>query len=80
MAGYDLGDLVGASEIAERLGLTSSSVIRDWKRRHPDFPAPVLETEDGTRLALARCQGLGRSDRQASLVVRSKCRRPSQPW
>jgi hypothetical protein len=39
---YDIDDLVGAAEIAERLGLTSSSVVRDWRRRHPAFPAPVL--------------------------------------
>lgn len=41
-AAYDIDDLVGAAEIAERLGLTSSSVVRDWKRRHADFPTPVL--------------------------------------
>jgi len=41
-AKYDVDDLVGASEIADRLGLASSSVVRDWRRRHADFPAPVL--------------------------------------
>jgi hypothetical protein len=38
---FDVDDLVGAAEIAERLGLASSSVVRDWRRRHADFPAPV---------------------------------------
>lgn len=38
---FDVDDLVGAAEIAERLGLASSSVVRDWRRRHADFPHPV---------------------------------------
>jgi len=38
---YELDDLVGAAEIADRLGLSSTSVIHDWRRRHPEFPAPV---------------------------------------
>ena len=38
---FDIDDLVGAAEIAERLGLASSSVVRDWRRRHADFPQPV---------------------------------------
>ena len=37
----DLDDLVDATAIAERLGLSSSSVVRDWLRRHPSFPEPV---------------------------------------
>ncbi len=37
----DPDNLVGAAEIAERLGLASTSVIHDWRRRHPDFPQPV---------------------------------------
>lgn len=41
-AKYDVDHLVGASEIADRLGLASSSVVRDWRRRHGDFPPPVL--------------------------------------
>jgi len=27
--------------------LTSTSVIHDWRRRHPDFPAPVKELRMG---------------------------------
>ena len=37
----DPDDLVGAAEIAERLGLASTSVIHDWRRRHAEFPQPV---------------------------------------
>lgn len=44
----DPDDLVGASEIAERLGLASTSVIRDWRRRHPDFPQPILTLRLGS--------------------------------
>ena len=37
----DLDDLVGAAEIAKELGLGRTSVVHDWRRRYPDFPAPV---------------------------------------
>lgn len=43
----DVDDLVGAAEIAERLGLASSSVVRDWRRRYADFPTPVLTLRMG---------------------------------
>jgi hypothetical protein len=33
--------LVGAAEIAERLGVKRSNVVHDWRRRHRDFPEPV---------------------------------------
>ena len=33
--------LVGAAEIAERLGVKRPGVVHDWRRRHPDFPKPV---------------------------------------
>jgi hypothetical protein len=36
-----VSQLVGASEIAERLGVKRSNVVHDWRRRYPDFPAPV---------------------------------------
>jgi len=46
-AAYNIDDLVGAAEIADRLGLTSTSVIHDWRHRHADFPAPVKELRMG---------------------------------
>lgn len=39
----DPSQLVGAAEIAERLGLSSFRIVHQWRRRHPDFPAPVVE-------------------------------------
>ena len=39
----DVDDLVGAAEIADRLGLARSTVVHDWRYRHPDFPKPVAQ-------------------------------------
>lgn len=33
--------LVGAAEIAERLGSTRPQMVHTWRRRYPDFPQPV---------------------------------------
>jgi predicted DNA-binding transcriptional regulator AlpA len=37
----DVDQLVGAAEIAERLGVARPQVIHEWRRRHGDFPQPV---------------------------------------
>lgn len=37
----DVDDLVGAHEIAQRLGVARPQVIHEWRRRHQDFPKPV---------------------------------------
>lgn len=37
----DSDDLVGAFEIAERLGVARSQVVHEWRRRHVTFPQPV---------------------------------------
>ncbi len=34
-------DLVGAAEIAERIGDTQPRTVHQWHRRYPDFPEPV---------------------------------------
>lgn len=39
----DVDDLVGAAEIAERLGLANAQLVHVWRRRHDDFPHPVRE-------------------------------------
>lgn len=36
-----MGDLVGAAEIAERLGWAHPQSVHTIRRRHPDFPQPV---------------------------------------
>lgn len=36
-------DLVGAHEIAERLGVARPQVVHDWRRRHDDFPQPIAQ-------------------------------------
>ncbi|MBV8960958.1 MAG: DNA-binding protein [Actinobacteria bacterium] len=33
--------LVGAAEIAERLGVKRPQVVHDWHHRHAAFPRPV---------------------------------------
>lgn len=38
----DADQLVGAAEIAARLGVKRPQVVHDWRRRHPDFPEPVV--------------------------------------
>lgn len=43
---YEPKDLVGVAEIAERLGL-GTSVVHDWRRRHTEFPQPVLQLKMG---------------------------------
>jgi hypothetical protein len=37
----DVDNLVGAAEIAERLGLSHAESVHTWRRRYPDFPEPV---------------------------------------
>lgn len=38
----DIDKLVGAEEIAERLGLSSHARVHEIRRRKPDFPAPIV--------------------------------------
>ena len=39
----DVDQLVGAAEIADRLGVSNSQVIHVWRGRHPDFPKPIMK-------------------------------------
>lgn len=39
----DTGDLVGAAEMADRLGLANPRLVHVCRRRHDAFPAPVAE-------------------------------------
>ena len=36
-------ELVGAAEIAERLGLAQVQTVHSWRRRYPGFPEPVAQ-------------------------------------
>ncbi|HMF82075.1 MAG TPA: hypothetical protein VKI01_02230 [Acidimicrobiia bacterium] len=37
----EVDKLVGATEIADRLGIAHSETIHLWRRRYEDFPEPV---------------------------------------
>lgn len=39
----DVDDLVGAAEIAERLGLAQVQTVHSWRRRYAEFPEPVAQ-------------------------------------
>jgi hypothetical protein len=41
----DVSNLVGAAEIAQRLGSKRTSYVHDLRRRHPDFPQPALKVK-----------------------------------
>ncbi len=43
----DPEELVGAAEIAERLGVARPQVVYEWRRRHTDFPQPVKRLSIG---------------------------------
>ena len=38
-----MNDLVGAAEIAERLGVSHAQTVHNFVRRYPDFPEPVTK-------------------------------------
>ena len=43
----DVDQLVGASEIAKRLGLKTRQSVHVWRQRYPDFPEPALRLDMG---------------------------------
>ena len=44
--GFHLADPVGQLDIANRLGV-SAPAVANWRKRHADFPAPVLRISNG---------------------------------
>jgi hypothetical protein len=38
-----MDELVGAAEIAARLGSDRTAFVHDLRRRHPEFPEPVAK-------------------------------------
>lgn len=57
-------NLVGASEIAERLGV-GSSVVHDWARRYRDFPVPLAKLSMGNLWWWPEVQSWARSTGRA---------------
>lgn len=43
----DVDDLVGAAEIASRLEVKRPQVVHEWRTRHPEFPEPVANLNNG---------------------------------
>jgi hypothetical protein len=43
----DVNQLVGATEIATRLGLSRGQVVHTWRARFDDFPEPAIELAMG---------------------------------
>jgi len=43
----DVSQLVGATEIAKRLGLSRPQIVHTWRRRYGEFPEPVLVLDMG---------------------------------
>jgi hypothetical protein len=39
----DVEELVGTSEIAERLGISHAETVLNWRERHESFPVPVAK-------------------------------------
>ena len=46
----DTDPLLTATDIARELGLRSSAAVSNWRKRHPEFPAPADRSEAGTEL------------------------------
>jgi len=42
----NVDDLVGAAEIADRLGLAQPQTVHAWRRRYADFPEPVARLKN----------------------------------
>lgn len=41
----NVNDLVGAAEIAQRLGLSHAQTVHTYARRYPDFPEPIAHLQ-----------------------------------
>ena len=77
--------LIGVFEIAEMANV-SASAVANWRKRFPDFPAPLAELKSGpvfsesqVKLWLARRAGRGFNDGSRTLLrpARRQARRPS---
>jgi predicted DNA-binding transcriptional regulator AlpA len=50
----DPDDLVDATGVAEILGFASRNVVSVYRKRHPDFPGPVVDMGAGRCLLWLR--------------------------
>lgn len=62
----DVEDLVDSRAVAELLGLSHAESVATYRRRHADFPAPVVDMGAG------RCLLWVRGDVEAWAAKRSK--------
>jgi predicted DNA-binding transcriptional regulator AlpA len=51
------GDLIGAAEAAEIIGLSHANSVTTYLRRYPDFPRPVIDLSK-SRVRLWRRQDI----------------------
>lgn len=61
----DPADLIDAQTVAEILGLSQRSSVATYRKRYPDFPAPVVDMGSG------RCLLWLRDEVKAWMTVRS---------
>lgn len=52
----DVDDLLDSDAVAELLGLASRRTVSVYRRRYPDFPSPVVQSDRG------RCMLWNRAD------------------
>jgi predicted DNA-binding transcriptional regulator AlpA len=57
----DVEELVGASEIASRLGYKRTVYVHDLRRRYPEFPRPVADLTAGLVWVWADVEAWGRA-------------------
>jgi hypothetical protein len=60
----DADDLVGAAEIAARMGVKSGSLVQDWVARYPDFPEPAARLARGHVWLWSEVEAWGRRTRR----------------
>lgn len=63
----DADDLVGAAEIAERLGLAQVQTVHTWRRRYEDFPEPVARLKQALIWSWAEVEAWARATRRLPL-------------
>ena len=70
-----MDELVGAAEIAERLGVGKSTVVHDWRRRYPKFPEPVAELSAGLVWAWPDVEKWAKSTGRVTVVEHDRVRK-----